>query len=201
MSSDTKFHIHHDAPEVVGRRERLGVRILIVADGAFLFGLVFSYFYLRNLNTNNGWIPKNGHHFSSGSAWQVGIPFVIAAISHKMGARNKSIFPVTSLVTFLVLLIGGYLQWKQMAHMPFVVKDDAGVTSYEGAYASSWVLFAGAGMFHFLLGGFIALGIFLRGRRNDLNEVLDGWRQKSAGSWFTWIAISGVISAITLSII
>jgi hypothetical protein len=40
MSTDTKFHVHHDAPEVVGRRERLGVRLLIVADGAFLFGMM-----------------------------------------------------------------------------------------------------------------------------------------------------------------
>ena len=40
MSADTKFHVHHDAPEVVGRRERLGVRLLIVADGAFLFGML-----------------------------------------------------------------------------------------------------------------------------------------------------------------
>ncbi len=46
MSSDTtshtEFHIHHDAPAVVGRRERLGVRLLIVADGAFVVGMIFS---------------------------------------------------------------------------------------------------------------------------------------------------------------
>ena len=52
MSAETQFHVHHDAPEVVGRRERLGVRLLIVADGAFVFGMIFSYFYLRNLNAN-----------------------------------------------------------------------------------------------------------------------------------------------------
>jgi heme/copper-type cytochrome/quinol oxidase subunit 3 len=54
MNTDTEFHIHHDAPEVVGRRERLGVRLLIVADGSFVFAMIFSYFYLRNLNANNG---------------------------------------------------------------------------------------------------------------------------------------------------
>ena len=50
MSADTQFHVHHDAPEIVGRRERLGVRLLIVADGAFLFGMLFTFFYLKNLN-------------------------------------------------------------------------------------------------------------------------------------------------------
>ena len=43
MSADTQFHVHHDAPEVVGRRERLGVRLLIVADGAFVFGMIFTF--------------------------------------------------------------------------------------------------------------------------------------------------------------
>mgnify|MGYP003346941836 CR=1 FL=1 len=54
MSADTQFHVHHDAPEVVGRRERLGVRLLIVADGAFLFGMIFTFFYLKNLNNGGG---------------------------------------------------------------------------------------------------------------------------------------------------
>ena len=44
----TVDRILEDAPEVVGRRERLGVRLLIVADGAFLFGMLFTYFYLKN---------------------------------------------------------------------------------------------------------------------------------------------------------
>ena len=49
--------MHHDSPAKVGRRERLGVRLIIVADGAFVFGLIFTYFYLRNLNLNGGWVP------------------------------------------------------------------------------------------------------------------------------------------------
>ena len=59
MSADTKFHVHHDAPEVVGRRERLGVRLLIVADGAFLFGMLFTFFYLKNLNNSGAWLPPD----------------------------------------------------------------------------------------------------------------------------------------------
>ena len=52
MAHDTEFHLHHDSPEAVGRRERLGVRLLIVADASFLFAMIFSWFYLRNLNVN-----------------------------------------------------------------------------------------------------------------------------------------------------
>ena len=71
MTTDSKFHIHHDAPAVIGRRERLGVRLQIVADGAFVFGMIFSYFYLRGLNANGAWVPKDGHTLAASSGWVV----------------------------------------------------------------------------------------------------------------------------------
>ena len=201
MSADTEFHVHHDSDAAVGRRERLGVRLLIVADGSFLFGMIFSYFYLRNLNNNNGWLPKGVQHYSISSAWQVAIPFIIAAISHRLGQENKQTRNLTSIVTLLALLVGGYLQWKQMAHMPFLLKDDGGVVSFNGSYASNWVLMAGTGIFHYFLAGFIALGILIRNRTTDLPQELDLWRQRVAQSWFTWCAVAAVLTAITLSVI
>jgi heme/copper-type cytochrome/quinol oxidase subunit 3 len=201
MSADTEFHVHHDSDAAVGRRERLGVRLLIVADGSFLFGMIFSYFYLRNLNNNDGWLPKGVHHYSTFSAWQVAIPFVIAAITHRLGQESKQIRNLTSIATFVVLLVGGYLQWKQMAHMPFLLKDDGGVVSFNGAYASNWVLMAGSGLFHYILGAFLALGILIRNRTTDLPYELDLWRQRVVQSWFTWCAIAAVLTALTLSVI
>jgi hypothetical protein len=100
MSGDTRFHVHHDAPVQVGRRERLGVRLLIVADGAFVFGMIFSYFYLRNLNANNGWIPDGGHTLSAMSGWVTVFPLIIAAITHRIAMKSsngfKNIAPITS---------------------------------------------------------------------------------------------------------
>jgi heme/copper-type cytochrome/quinol oxidase subunit 3 len=201
MSHDTQFHVHHDSDAAVGRRERLGVRLLIVADGSFLFSMIFSYFYLRNLNTGGNWLPKGVKHYSSSSVWQVAIPFVIAAICHRLGQENKERRNLTSIATLIVLLVGGYLQWKQMAHMPFLLKDDGGVVTFNGAYASNWVLMAGTGIFHYFLGAFIALGILIRNRTTNVSHELDVWRQRTAQSWFTWCAIAAVLTAFTLSII
>ena len=198
MSSDTQFHIHHDAPAVVGRRERLGVRMLIVADGAFVAGMIFSYFYLRNLNTNGMWLPEGVKTFSAASGWVVTLPLVVAALVHKAGSKTRS--GAAHAVVFLSLIVGLVLQYKQMTQMPFI-KADEGFTFFDGSYASSWVLIAGANMFHYLLGSFIALGLLLRGRKNATDPVLDYWRHLTAGSWFTWIAVSGVLCAITTSII
>ena len=203
MSSDTtshtEFHIHHDAPAVVGRRERLGVRLLIVADGAFVVGMIFSYFYLRGLNATNSWVPKGGHTLAASTGWVVAAPLIAAAIVHKIGVKSRS--AVASGFVLLAMLVGGYLQWKQLAHMPFVAVDDGGRHFFEGAYASNWVVLAGANMFHYIIGAFIALGLFIRGFRAKVDPTLEYWRQLTASSWFTWIAIAGVLCAITTSIV
>ncbi len=199
MSTDTEFHIHHDSAEKVGRRERLGVRLLIVADGSFVFGMIFSWFYLRNLNENNAWLPKGVHTFTTASGYTAAIGFIIAALAHRAGEMNHGLRRVSSIVVFLALLIGAVYQWHQMAHMPFIAHDDNGRPFYNGAYASNWVLVAGANMFHYLLGAFVALGLVIRGYRTKLDPVLEEWRQRTAGSWFTWIAISGILCAIAAS--
>ena len=199
MAHDTEFHVHHDSPEAVGRRERLGVRLLIVADGSFLFAMIFSWFYLRNLNVNGAWLPKGVHTFSAGSGWVAAAGLIVAAIAHRFGEHNRTSRNVTALIVLIALLIGGYYQWHQMSHMPFIAHDDAGRPFYNGAYASNWVLVAGANMFHYLIGAFIALGLVLRGHRAKVDPVLEEWRQRTAGSWFTWIAIAGVICALATS--
>ncbi len=199
MSTDTEFHIHHDSAEKVGRRERLGVRLLIVADGSFVFGMIFSWFYLRNLNENNAWLPKGVHTFTTASGYTAAIGLIIAALAHRAGEMNHGLRRVSSIVVFLALLVGAVYQWHQMAHMPFIAHDDNGRPFYNGAYASNWVLVAGANMFHYLLGAFVALGLVIRGYRTKLDPVLEEWRQRTAGSWFTWIAISGILCAIAAS--
>ena len=198
MSSDTQFHIHHDAPEVVGRRERLGVRLLIVADGAFVFGMLFTFFYLKNLDMNGAWLPKNkAHMFSVASGWIAIIPFIVAFLSHKAGQRNLKAIGSYSIITFLALAAGLVYQISQMSNMKFI---DEELHIFDGAYASSWVLMAGANTFHYIIGTFIALGLVIRARRADVDPTLEKWRIRTAASWFTWIAVSGIICAGALSL-
>lgn len=189
--------IHHDPPAVVGRRERLGVRLLIVADGSFVFAMIFTYFYLRNLNINDGWLPNGAHTFSTASSWIAVVPLVVAALVHRYFQRNSNndILPI---ITFVAMLVGGYIQWKQLATMPFIVTDTG---AFEGAYASSWFLIGGANLLHYLLGGFVALGLAIRQRTEKIDPVLKQWRLATASTWFNWIAVSGALCALTTSII
>ena len=190
---------HVYAPEVQGRRERLGVRFLIVANGSFLAAMIFTWFYLRNLNTNDAWIPKGVHTFSVASGWSAGAGLILAGIFHAIGVQNKSLRQITAPLVLIVLIIGAYLEWHQMAHMPFIAQDPNSRPFYNGAYASSWVIMAGTRMFAYLISTFIALGLVIRSYRTSIDPVLEEWRQKTAGSWFTWVTIAGILSAITIS--
>ena len=196
--NSTKF-LHTYAPEVQGRRERLGVRIIIIANGSFLAAMMFTWFYLRNLNTNHAWLPKGVHSFSVASGWSAGAGLILAGILHAIGVQNKSIRPVTSILVLIALVVGAYLEWHQMAHMPFIAQDAESRPYYNGAYASTWVIMAGTRMFEYLISIFIALGLVIRGYRATVNPMLEQWRQRTAGSWFTWVAVAGFLSAITLS--
>ncbi|MEI7549554.1 MAG: hypothetical protein WCJ91_03670 [Actinomycetes bacterium] len=198
MSTSTEHVMHHDAPEAVGRRERLGVRLIIVADGSFVFALIFSYFYLRNLNVAGGWFPKDAHLFTVRSGWLLALPFVVAAISHRIGQRNRANLGTYSIITFLALAIGLVMQWNQLSHMPFMLAEEGG---FEGSYASMAFLMGAANILHYVLGAFVALGLVIRTRRAALDPVLDTWRLLTAGSWFTWIAIAGIAGAITTSFV
>jgi heme/copper-type cytochrome/quinol oxidase subunit 3 len=204
MSATThssEFHVHQDSDAARGRRERLGVRLLIVADGSFLFSMIFSYFYLRNLNNNNAWLPKGVHHYSTASAWLVAAPFIVAAIFHRMGQTSRQTRALTSIVVVLVLIAGMYYQIHQMTKMPFIIHDDSGRPSFNGAYATNWVLMAGAGVFHYVLSLFIGLGIMIRNKTTNVSAELELWRQRVAQSWFTWCAIAAILTAISLSIV
>ncbi len=69
MSIETPIHDeahrgrddHHDSPEVKFGRERLGVWLIIVADVIVVAALLFTYLYLRGVNTDGHWMSMMGY--------------------------------------------------------------------------------------------------------------------------------------------
>lgn len=63
---------HHDAPEVVDHRERVGVWLFIVADAIIVVALLFTYLYLRGVDTGHHWMNLLGYKGSlhTYSAWE-----------------------------------------------------------------------------------------------------------------------------------
>ncbi|HEY1825116.1 MAG TPA: hypothetical protein VGG21_04050 [Acidimicrobiales bacterium] len=52
---------HHESVETVDRRERLGVWLFIGADVITVAALLFTYLYLRGINTDNHWMMLQGY--------------------------------------------------------------------------------------------------------------------------------------------
>jgi heme/copper-type cytochrome/quinol oxidase subunit 3 len=185
---------HHEPPDVVGRRQRLGVVLLILADVAFVLSLVFTYLYLRQLNTEGGWIPKDGRTESVGFGWVIALVMVVSWAAYRWGetaaraGRSKQLV----LGTALAVLVAGVDLALQLYQM--VVST---LRAADGSYASAFMALAGYHAFHVLLTMFIGLGVWNRARLGKYAS--NHWQVRIVGYWWAWVAVSAVITAATMS--
>lgn len=188
---------HHDDVDVVGARWRVGVILIIVADGAFVASLVFTYFYLRGLNTQGGWLPKGSSTAAIWVGWAIAAGLVLSAAVYHWGQLGIRAGKSNQLVLGAGVAVGLVLattvgQIAQIATFPFRVDS--------GSYASSVFALAGANLFHLLITLFIGVGMWNRARIGKY-AVASHWQVRVVGIWWTWIAAAATISALTTSFI
>ena len=200
MSVDTHVNPHHEHPDVVGSRNRLGVILLIVADVAFALSMVFTYFYLRSQNVNDMWLPAATEEtpainpVSSSSAWRITLIAAIGLAAHFIALKNarkgnQSGLQVFGLVALISSLVATVIQIQQFGSVPF--------TFYNGAYASCWYLFAIMNTVHLILTAFIALGNWNRSRIGLYKA--DHWHVEIVNIWWIWMVVSSLLGAFSLS--
>ena len=202
MSLDTHAHSnpHHEHPDVVGSRNRLGVILLIVADVAFALSMVFTFFYLKAQNVNEMWLPAATEEnpaitpVSSSGAWRITAIAAVGLIAHFIALRNvrsgnQSGLKTFGLMAFIASLFATVLQIQQFGAVPF--------TFYSGAYASCWYLFAVMNTVHLLLTAFISLGNWNRSRLGLYKA--DHWHVDIVNVWWVWMVVSSLLGAFSLS--
>lgn len=202
MSVDTHSHAnsHHEHPDVVGSRNRLGVILLIVADVAFALSMVFVYFYLKAQNVNDMWLPAATEEaaaispVSSSSAWKITAIAAIGLLAHFVALRsvqksNQGGLKSFGLLAFLVSIVALVLQIQQFGSVPF--------TFYSGTYASCWYMFAILNTVHLILTAFIALGNWNRSRMGIYSS--DHWHVDIVNVWWVWMVVSSLLGAFSLS--
>lgn len=190
-------HPHAEDPDKVGRRWRTGVVLLILADASFVAALLFSYFYLRGLNTEKAWLAHGQATASIGIGWALAGGTVLSAVLFRWAYRGIRAGSTGRLVSgtglaLLVLVATAVAQWIQWTNFPFGVEDSA--------YSSAMYVLAGANMFHLLLTFYLGLAIWNRGRRR-LYDSGNTWQVQLVGVWWTWIALAAVLAAATTSFI
>jgi heme/copper-type cytochrome/quinol oxidase subunit 3 len=189
--------LHIEDPDLIGRRWRTGTLLFILADAAFVAALIFSYLYLRGLNTEHAWLAPKQHLAQIWFGWLIAGVLVISALVFHSGYRGILAGNETRLVTgsifgLAAVLVAGVLQFIQLANFPFGVADSA--------YSSSMYFIAGANLFHILLTAFVGLAMWNRSRRHIYSES-SNWQVHVVGLWWTWIAIAAVVVSMATSFI
>jgi heme/copper-type cytochrome/quinol oxidase subunit 3 len=187
----------HDDADVVGARWRMGVTLIIVADAAFVASLVFTYFYLRGLNTEGGWLPKGTPTAAIWVSWVIAGGLVLSAALYRWGqagqiAGRPSQLVIGAGLAVAVVLADTVGQIIQLGTFPFRVDS--------GSYASSVFVLSGANLFHLLITLFVGFGLWNRARLGRY-AAPGSWQVRVVGMWWTWIAVAAIISAFTTSFI
>ena len=193
-------HAHHEHPDVVGSRNRLGTILLIVADIAFALGILFVFFYLRAQNVNDMWLPEGGEDsppitpVGSSGAWSITGIAALGLLAHwygLKGVRHSDYIrlKVGGFVAFLLSAVALVWQFIQIANVPF--------TFYNGAYASCFYLITILNFVHLVLTVFIALGNWNRSRLGIYKN--DHWHVDIVNVWWLWMVTSSMLGALALS--
>jgi heme/copper-type cytochrome/quinol oxidase subunit 3 len=208
---------HHDAPHFTPaerhRMEHIATWMFIGGDFVFFILEIFSWFYLRALNTNGMWrgtlcSPTNQCAAGGSTGFMLTHPvekadplwtFLVAGIvivaaafvwfaeaQARSGATRKTTSPMLAL-GMLFTLGAIAVQLYQFQILPFQ-------TTF-GAYASVFMFYMGANVAHFAITLVMTLGIWNRSR---LGKYEGGsWYQLHlVRLWIVWVAVSSAILAI-----
>jgi len=198
MSVET--HAHHEHPDVVGSRNRLGVILLLVADIAFALSMLFVYFYLRGQNVNDMWLPAATEDrpaitpISPTSGWTVTAIVAFGLLAHFYGlkgarAANQTQLKLGSLVALVTSVVAIIYQTNTISTAPFTFSD--------GAYVSCFYMFTILNFVHIALTIFISLGIWNRARLGLYTS--DHWQVDIVRVWWLWMVVSSLLGAFALS--
>lgn len=198
MSAQTQAH--HEHPDVVGSRNRLGVILLLVADIAFSLSMMFVFFYLRGQNVNDMWLPAATEDrsaivpLSAAPGWTVTAIAALGLLAHfyalkGVRAANQTQLKLGSLVAFAASVVALAYQFNTIASAPFTFSD--------GAYVSCFYMFAILNFVHLALTVFISLGNWNRSRLGLY--VLDHWHVEIVRIWWLWMVVSSLLGAFALS--
>jgi len=190
------------------QKERLMMWLFISGDALFLILELFTWFYLRTLNTNGLWNgalctkaspctdglgnPINGPVTRADPKYAIVIAAVtvlaaafvwVAESAAKRSAGKRAVAGWTGLALVFVLAAVAF-QIYQFQVIPF--------TTIDGAYASTYEFFMGSTLAHLILLTFIILGLWIRAGKGRYDGGT--WHRLRLNRFFAvWIAISTVI--------
>jgi len=177
-----------------GRRNRLGVWLIIASCTTGTVSLLIAYSYLWSLNVNNAWAPTAGsaNWAADWPFWAITLGMIVGTllIWRGYGALKKGdvgAMKVTALLSTLILLACFIGQIFQIATFPFGPQD--------GAYASATLWLALANCIWLSLAFFFTQALFNRARRGRLTPDNPSHAQLVA-MFLTYLCVAALLSAV-----
>ena len=193
MTTGTAVHEHSTGHDQIAKRsQQIGVLLLIAADAAFVAALIFTYLYLRGLNTDGSWLPKGAPVLGPANGWIIAAIMVLSAAAYGWGevrsrTKGPDLLIAGTSVALVLLLADLAVQVWRMVTMNLSVGQDS--------YASIIMVMFGAHVFHLLITLMLGVAIWNRARRGLLTG--DGWHARVVSYWWYWVAVSAVLVALT----
>jgi heme/copper-type cytochrome/quinol oxidase subunit 3 len=191
---------HHQASygeteELIERRQRMGVLLFLGADAVFVACLLFTYFYLRGLNTENGWLLKGVSPVGAADPWIVAAIVIASALVFQLARRgakagNAGMLRAGVGIALLLVVVDLVVQVAQLSNLPF--------TTTSGAYASTYFVMAGYHVFHLIILTLLGIGLFMRAIKGMYDGHAESNQLDLMNLVWTWAAISAALFAFAL---
>jgi len=190
----------HESPEKVAGRELVGLWLFIAGDAIVLIALLFTYLYLRGLNTANLWMPHGVHGASNVMTW---LTVVVVALSawavwagEKTTARGGRGVSAAAMATLLAV-VGLALTIAAIGNIPHSVNATSGVRMVSGSYASSLMSIDISNAVHMALLVFLGLCVIIRTRKGLISQATPTHGRLIRIFW-VWVLVSiGFAALIT----
>lgn len=195
-------HGHHEDPEVVAGRQLLGVWLFIAGDAVILISLLFTYLYLRGLNTSKQWLPGGVQHASNLLTWL--IVLVVAASGwavwqgEKAVVRGGSAAPA-ALFAGLLAVVGIVLCGVAINDVPWTMSAASGVSQIAGSYWSTLLAIDVSNLFHLVLLVFLGVAIVARSRKGLISQASPTHARLIRVFW-VWVAVSVALAAVVTTV-
>lgn len=202
MTADVATSHHHESADVVAGRQLLGVWLFIAGDAIILVSLLFTYLYLRGLNTLHQWMPKGVHGASTLSAWLI-VAVVAASAwatwsSDQATRAGRSAIP-GALLAGLLALAGVVLSAVAISDLPHRIAASTGARVVAGSYASSLLAIDVSNLVHLALLIFLGLAVVARSRKGLISQS-SPTHVRLVRIFWVWVAFSVALAAIVTTV-
>jgi len=192
----------HEPPEKVTGRELVGVWLFIAGDAVILVALLFTYLYLRGLNTSNLWMPHGVHGAFALMSWLTVVVVALSAWAVWAGEKTtqRGGRGVSAAATATLLAVVGFaLSILAISKIPHSINATSGVRMVSGSYSSSLMSIDISNAVHLAILVFLGLCVIVRTRKGLISQATPTHGRLIRVFW-VWVTVSVAFASVITTV-